>query len=249
MNYKYQYYKIINIAKDQYRSKNDGNYYENHHIIPKCLGGTNDDNNMILLTAREHYVVHKLLCRIYPKNRSLYYALHMMSICSSKNQKRDYVVSSRDYQWLRENKPDSWNKGKIGMCPQLSHDRNKGENNPMYGSNLSDEHKKKMTEGRKLYWKVEKILHPNVILPKDKKSIEEKKYDFLIYQRERRREYRKNNPLPPRYVSDETRKKISETLKKRNEDPEYRRMISERTKEGMNKPEVRERIRQGMMKF
>lgn len=180
MNYQYQYNKIINIAKDQKRSKNDGNYYENHHIIPKCLGGTNDDNNMILLTAREHYVVHKLLCRIYPKNRSLYYALHMMSICSSKNHKRDYVVSSRDYQWLRENKPDSWNKGKIGMCPQLSHDRNKGENNPMYGSKLSDEHKKKMTEARLHNILLNNIIHPNVSLTPSKymrcKSMEEIEY-------------------------------------------------------------------------
>lgn len=58
-----------------------------------------------------------------------------------------------------------------------------------------------------------------------------------------------NNPLPPKRISEETKRKISEALKKRNEDPDYRRMISERTKDAMKRTEVRERIRQGMMKF
>ena len=35
-------------------------YYENHHIIPKCLGGSDKNENRVLLTAREHFVCHKL---------------------------------------------------------------------------------------------------------------------------------------------------------------------------------------------
>ena len=39
-------------------NKKDLNYVL-HHIMPKCLGGNNDDENLILLTNREHYFVHK----------------------------------------------------------------------------------------------------------------------------------------------------------------------------------------------
>lgn len=36
-------------------------YHERHHIVPKCKNGTNDDNNLIDLFAREHFIAHKLL--------------------------------------------------------------------------------------------------------------------------------------------------------------------------------------------
>ena len=36
-------------------------YYEKHHIIPRCLNGSNDKDNLVLLTAREHYLCHWLL--------------------------------------------------------------------------------------------------------------------------------------------------------------------------------------------
>ena len=38
-----------------------GEYKERHHIIPKCIGGTNDEDNLIDLYAREHFIAHKLL--------------------------------------------------------------------------------------------------------------------------------------------------------------------------------------------
>lgn len=42
-----------------------GIYYERHHIIPKCMGGTNDETNLVYLTAREHFLIHLLLCKIH----------------------------------------------------------------------------------------------------------------------------------------------------------------------------------------
>jgi|APSaa5957512622_1039677.scaffolds.fasta_scaffold12291_1 predicted nucleic acid binding AN1-type Zn finger protein len=54
------YYKIINDAKD----KSNRSYTETHHILPKSLGGSNDLDNKVKLTAREHFVVHKLLVKM-----------------------------------------------------------------------------------------------------------------------------------------------------------------------------------------
>jgi hypothetical protein len=39
----------------------DENCQERHHIIPRSLGGTNDFDNLVIVTAREHYILHMLL--------------------------------------------------------------------------------------------------------------------------------------------------------------------------------------------
>ena len=97
MNYKAIYDSIIDRAKT--RKLNE--YKENHHIIPKCLGGTNDKNNLVQLTAREHFICHMLLCELYPDNYKLQYALWAMANQNSPKQDRRYVVSSRLYERLK----------------------------------------------------------------------------------------------------------------------------------------------------
>lgn len=54
-------------------------YSERHHIIPRCLGGTDDEENLIYLTLKEHFMAHKFLCEEYPDNYNLAYALMYMS--------------------------------------------------------------------------------------------------------------------------------------------------------------------------
>jgi len=62
MNYQKVYDDLI--AKCQARQSIDG-YKERHHIIPKSLGGSNDSSNLVDLTAREHFIAHFLLAKIY----------------------------------------------------------------------------------------------------------------------------------------------------------------------------------------
>lgn len=79
MNYKKIYKDLIKKAKKENRNKSFGVYYEEHHIIPECLfknrsrkgikgfigGNPEDANNKILLTAREHFLCHVLLYKVY----------------------------------------------------------------------------------------------------------------------------------------------------------------------------------------
>ena len=102
MNYTLHYNALI--AK---RIKTPANtthtYTEIHHVIPKCMGGTDDETNLVCLTAREHYMAHVLLCKIYPNNASLLYAWNMMSNMSDnmcKHNVRSY--QSFRYHSLRE---------------------------------------------------------------------------------------------------------------------------------------------------
>ena len=55
------YNELIEFAKSQNREKGKGIYFETHHIIPLSMGGTNDKNNLILLTLYEHIQAHYLL--------------------------------------------------------------------------------------------------------------------------------------------------------------------------------------------
>lgn len=101
MNYKKIYDNLILKTQSENRIKiKGGSYYERHHITPKCLGGNNLKENLVLLTAKEHFVAHKLLVEIYPTNKKLIKSLYMMSMMS-KGINRFYIVSSREYDAIR----------------------------------------------------------------------------------------------------------------------------------------------------
>lgn len=103
MNYKKNYYDYIDYVKTLNRSKNDSVYYEKHHIIPKSLGGTDSKDNLVLLTAREHYLAHYLLCKFTegPAKRSMFWAFHRMTYSDASHTGKRQINSSRLYEYLR----------------------------------------------------------------------------------------------------------------------------------------------------
>ena len=94
MKYQEHYDKLVSRAKER---KLDC-YTESHHIIPKCIGGTDDKDNLVQLTAREHFIAHLLLWKIHPESYGLIKAVNMMCM-SGKNQERSM---NRMYGWLKE---------------------------------------------------------------------------------------------------------------------------------------------------
>jgi ribosomal protein S27AE len=98
MDYKWHYDRLIETRKVLCRSKKDGNYYEIHHIIPRCKDGDNSEENLIHLTAREHFLAHWLLWRIY-RDRQTALAFNAM-LRIGRGQKR--ITSSRSFQEARE---------------------------------------------------------------------------------------------------------------------------------------------------
>lgn len=96
------YEKLITAAST--RILPAGTYIETHHIIPRCMHGTNNNNNLVNLTAREHYVAHILLWKMnfeHPYSRKLTYAANAMMMTLNQNQCRDYKITSRIYEKLR----------------------------------------------------------------------------------------------------------------------------------------------------
>jgi hypothetical protein len=97
MNYEKIYNQIIERAKNRILE----GYVEKHHIVPKCLGGNNDKENIIQLTAREHFLCHQLLVEIYPNEPKLKHALFLMSIGKQKYKDKHHKISSRIYERLK----------------------------------------------------------------------------------------------------------------------------------------------------
>jgi hypothetical protein len=97
MDYKKIYTQIIERAKNRQLK----NYKEKHHILPKCLGGLDVKENLVELTAREHFLCHMLLCEIYPKEYKLKHALFLMAIGKQKVKEKTYVINSRTYERLK----------------------------------------------------------------------------------------------------------------------------------------------------
>ena len=150
MNYQKIYDSIIDRSKS--RSRPDC-YCEKHHIVPKCMGGLDSKDNIAILTAREHFIAHKLICKIYPDNIKLRFALVCMSSNGSKSAV-GHTVSSSEYQRIRESYSHALKKNhprrgiklskdmrlKISECsPRLS-----GKDHPMFGRKHSEETKEKM---------------------------------------------------------------------------------------------------------
>lgn len=93
MNYQKHYDALIERAK----SRTLTGYVERHHIVPKCLGGTNDVENIVVLTAEEHFVAHQLLVKLYPGNAKIAFAAFMMCITPNGGRK------NKLYGWLKRN--------------------------------------------------------------------------------------------------------------------------------------------------
>lgn len=139
MNYQNVYNQIIERAK--IRQTQD--YKEIHHIIPKCLGGLNNKENLVELTAREHFLCHRLLCEIYPENEKLKHALFLMSIGKQKAKDKHYVISSRLYGRLKQ----EYSKMLTGKKHSEKTKQKISDNSK--GIKKSEEAKKKMSESRK----------------------------------------------------------------------------------------------------
>ena len=85
----------------------EGEYFETHHKVPRCMGGTDDTNNIVNLTAREHYIAHLLLVQISKTNndicsyKKMLYAFNCMKWGRCKG-KRSFKFNSKLYQKIKE---------------------------------------------------------------------------------------------------------------------------------------------------
>jgi len=158
------YFSIIQNA-----NSNSGSYVEKHHIIPRCIGGSDYRENLVSLTAREHFVCHLLLTKMTTGKvkQAMCWAVGKFAQVN-KHQNRKFT--SWEYKKIRENisfartgKKHSneskkkmsakrkgkapWNKGITGIVH--SEESNKKRSNTLSGKVRSEEFCQKVSAGKK----------------------------------------------------------------------------------------------------
>lgn len=98
MNYTAHYVRLISRAKERLQPKC---YTEKHHIIPRCMNGGDEIENIAVLTPEEHYVAHQLLVKIHPNHYGLICAARMMSMKRSGRSNKIYGWLKRRYVLMR----------------------------------------------------------------------------------------------------------------------------------------------------
>lgn len=127
------YFQIIQKAKSENRSK-EYSYFEYHHIIPKSLGGSNELFNLVLLTFKEHYICHRLLCKMTNNKADTTKMKYALFKLGSINQHQSRNLS----------------KLQILKCLEANRNASKTRNHkPMLGKSHSEETKQKIREKRK----------------------------------------------------------------------------------------------------
>jgi len=164
------------IQKAQQRETLSG-YKENHHIVPRSLGGSNDNSNIVSLTAREHYIAHALLWKMnfegkYGHKMVFALAVFINKVRTSKVKKNfDYAVNSRIYESFRKHQAEIskiTNTGKGNPFYEKTHSEaarkvigeksklkefKKGPEHPMWGRSPSPEARAKSSASMKEKWK------------------------------------------------------------------------------------------------
>lgn len=186
MNYQKIYNDLIKHAKMQKIETNQ--YVEVHHIIPRSLNGSDDNSNLVSLTARQHYIAHMLLVKIAEMHNDLneykkmLYAFNCMK-WGRIDGKRAFKYNSRLYQQLKE----KFSELRITMM---------STNNPMHGKiwicnydleeskiwNAEDLLPDGWVKGRHTkaqFKKIKKQLHENEL--KKKKQLQAKETKLKLY--------------------------------------------------------------------
>lgn len=143
-----------------------GVYYEKHHIIPKSLGGSNKKQNLVPLTAKEHFIAHLLLsemCVLKNHERKMGFALQrMMTNPSSTNlhtASQFELARIKNHKALLGRKFTEEHKSKLSISNTgvKRSDETKKRNsefaklrtnelNPFYGKKHSEESKEQMSK-------------------------------------------------------------------------------------------------------
>lgn len=128
------YLKLYNQLMDKrLATPSKAEYTETHHVLPRCMGGEDNPENLVVLSSKEHYVAHHLLYKHY-KTTKLAHAWFMMLRCGS-GQQREFNARQHEAATIAHSKALKETMG--------------GDGNPFYGRTHSQETKDKISRANK----------------------------------------------------------------------------------------------------
>lgn len=168
-----RYMKRYERLVDFYKNNVIEGYVEKHHILPLCMGGNNDLENLVALPPRAHYLAHYFLWKAFPDNNKLAHAFAMMGV---NNPYQHRVMNGKLYEISKiarskalkgrrltkeikdkMRKPKKSNKNYFGNTNAKG---NKGKKLPP----RKEEHTKKLVESQRWYQEKRKQERENKAL-------------------------------------------------------------------------------------
>lgn len=138
------YLNIYNqLMMQRIKEPSTAQYTERHHIAPRCVGGSNSKDNLVTLSAKEHYVAHHLLYKHY-KTSKLAHAWFMMLRCDPI-QKRFFTAKQHE--------------AATNAHAQALSESMQGKGNHFYGRSHTEETKRKISEANTGRIKSEKEIN------------------------------------------------------------------------------------------
>ena len=201
--YKQWYTNITERAKNRVLET----YTEQHHIQPRSLGGSDDPDNLVNLTAREHFVCHWLLVKMTSgkEHHQMLNALRMMRAEKQGQQRYNTKITARVYASIKQE------------YAELQSKQFTGTGNGMFGKHHTQEAKDKIRQKN-----LGKKLTPEQV-EKLKKAITGKKKPPITDAHRAKLSAAgsgENNANYGKTTSEETRKKIGDKIRGRKQTEE-----------------------------
>jgi hypothetical protein len=196
VNNKYQSWYINIIASAQGRELPKSTYGERHHILPKSLGGPDTKWNIVKLTGKEHFIVHKLLTK-FTVGPAYYKMMHALWRMVGRKDTRDrHKVSASEYERIKSLNARAMSEARKGKStPARIEAAAKRRGIPAHnkGVSMKGESKIKMIQTRSLKNQNKEPGHKLNLSPEQR----EKRSNLLALHRTSKRE----QPFPKfRYV-------------------------------------------------
>ena len=205
--YKRWYEQIVQRAKDRVLN----GYYERHHILPRSLGGLDISENIVCLTAREHFICHWLLTKftVGESRDKMIYALRMMRTNNS-GQRYTSKITARVYENLKTD------------YSEIQRQRILGENNPMYGKKFYRSEEGRIKQAQSVSGDNNGAKQPQSRkkISESKKGVKRKSFSEEWKQKMSEAHKGEKNHRYGVKVSEETRAKISAKMKGRKQSDE-----------------------------
>jgi len=139
------YYNIVEAAKH----RNVDGYVERHHIIPRSLGGSNDADNLVALTAREHFIVHHLLCYMLDSTKQRKKMENAIGKFVQTNESQERNLTARQYEVCRTMLAKAMSGRRLSnSTKQKIREARAQQPDPRLGTTHSEESKQKIREAR-----------------------------------------------------------------------------------------------------
>jgi hypothetical protein len=204
MNKYTQWYTNIT---DRAKNRHLETYTESHHIVPRSLGGGDETDNLVNLTAREHFVCHWLLVKMTTgqEHHKMLNALRMMRAEKQGQQRYNTKITARVYENIKQE------------YAKLQSETFKGKGNGFYGKTHTPEAREKIRQknlGNKLTPEQHARLVANTTGKKKPPITEEHRAKLSVAKQG------ENNNMWGKTQSEDTRKKIGDKLRGRKQTEE-----------------------------